>query len=167
MDEFLSGAPFTGFLLAAGAACLLGISAPSFMPVWTAPPEVGLPLIARHARAWRVANVAFALAAVLTSIGLWSLPDAVGTGGIALARAAAAAYALAAGLWLVFLAIRIAVTPLKASGYVASGSVDPWYAPLDRLASALFSGFTAERSHRHRAAHDRPLIDLGSHTDGP
>lgn len=126
MDEFLSGAPFTGFLLAAGAACLLGISAPSLMPVWTAPPEVGLPLIARHARAWRVANVAFALAAVLTSIGLWSLPDAVGTDGIALARAAAAAYALAA-----------------------------------------VRGIPAERSHRHRAAHDRPLIALGSHTDGP
>ena len=50
-------------------------------------------------------------------------------------------YLLAAVPWLLMLAIRLAITPDVADGFVAEGTVDPAWVPLDRLSEALFPAF--------------------------
>jgi hypothetical protein len=142
MADVLTGPSLAGLLLAGGAVFLVAAGSPSLVRVWTGPPEEGLPLIHSHRRAWRLANLGFALGTVLTSAGLWLVSDAVGDRGAPLARAAAATYSLGAALWLTSLCVRLAVTPAKASAYVATRTIDSSYAPLDRLAGGLFTGFT-------------------------
>ena len=109
--------------------------------IWTGPPEVSLPLIARHLAIWRLANLGFVIATVLTAAGLFVLPPSLGANGAGLALAGAVAYAMAGTAWIITLGIRLGITPDVATRYVASGSVDPAFAPLAALAGALFATF--------------------------
>jgi len=138
----LSGGWLTGWLLLAGGVFLIAAGTPSLTRVWTSPQEIALPLIAQHARAWRAATIGFAVGTVATAAGLLTLPESVGEMGVTLAWAAAGGYALGAVLWLISLVVRLSVTPIKASGFVATGVIDPVYAPLDRLGGGLFAAFT-------------------------
>lgn len=144
MDALFGTSRLAGILLAgAGLVGVVLVGPTAFIPpaIWTGPQGVSLRLIAEHRRRWRVANAGFIVATILTSAGLFVLPSVVGTKGSSLATAAAVAFALAGGLWLVTLAIRISVTPSVAAGYLASGVVDPAFAPLAKLGSALFIAF--------------------------
>jgi hypothetical protein len=69
------------------------------------------------------------------------VPGLVGERGASLAWAAAVAFLLAAVPWLLMLAIRLAITPGVAAGFVASGTVDPAFVRLDRLGGAFFPAF--------------------------
>jgi hypothetical protein len=144
MGDLFEGARFAGLLLAAGGiggGVLVATSLAVSPAIWNGPEEAALRLIAAHSRIWRVANVGFVVATVLTAAGLFVITDAVGDQGAMLAAAAAVAFALAGTLWLVTLAIRISITPGVASAFVADGMVDPAFAPLGRLGSAMFTAF--------------------------
>jgi hypothetical protein len=144
MGELFEGATFAGLLLAgAGLAGVILVGPTAFVPpaIWNGPQVVALKLIAEHPRIWRVANAGFVIATVMTTAGLFVLPDVVGAGGAPLATAAAVTFALAASLWLVTLAIRLAVTPAVASTFVAGGTIDPAYGPLTQLGHAMFVAF--------------------------
>jgi hypothetical protein len=144
MGELFEGATFAGLLLAgAGLAGVILVGPTAFVPpaIWNGPQVVALKLIAEHPRIWRVATAGFVIATVMTTAGLFVLPDVVGAGGAPLATAAAITFALAASLWLVTLAIRLAVTPAVASTFVAGGTIDPAYGPLTQLGHAMFVAF--------------------------
>lgn len=131
-------------LLVVGGVGLIALAAASAgvpAAIWTGPPEVSLPLIARHAAIWRLANVGFVVATVLSAAGLFLLPASLGENGAGLALAAAVGYAMAGTAWLVALSIRLGFTPTVAARYVANGSVDPAFAPLVALAGVLFAAF--------------------------
>jgi hypothetical protein len=144
MGDLFQGARFAGLLLGAGGVgggLLVATSLVVSPVIWNGPEESALRLIAAHGRIWRTANVGFVIATVLTAAGVFVLTAVVGQQGTVLALAAAVAFALASTLWLVTLAIRLSVTPGVASGYVAEGTVDPAFAALGQLSSALFSAF--------------------------
>lgn len=144
MGDLFEPARFAGLLLGAGglgSGILVATSLAVSPAIWNGPEEAALRLIAAHARIWRTANVGFALATVLTAAGLFVTTDVVGQQGAVLAVAAAVAYALAGTLWLVTLAIRLSITPGVAAAFVAEGTVDPAFAPLGRLSSAMFTAF--------------------------
>jgi hypothetical protein len=144
MGDLFEPAGFAGLLLGAGGVAsgvLVATSLAVSPAIWNGPEEAALRLIAAHGRIWRTANVGFALATILTAAGLFVVTDVVGRQGATLAIAAAVAYALAGTLWLVTLAIRLSITPGVASAFVAEGAVDPAFATLGRLSSAMFTAF--------------------------
>jgi hypothetical protein len=132
-----------GWLLAIGAlSFIVGASNPALGPVWSAPPEVQLRLIAAAAAGWTATNVLFGAGAVLTAAGLWPVAERVGARGQAVARAAAVVYVIAVTAWISSLAFRLAVTPAAAASFVASGSMDPTYVLINRWANGMFGAFT-------------------------
>lgn len=144
MADLLHGARFAGLLLAGGGLFLVLLVGPTaFVPpaIWTGPRDASLRLVARHAVVWRLANVGFALATILTAAGLALVPGLVGDRGSSLAWAAAVAYLLAAAPWLLVLSIRLVITPAVAVSLAAEGTLDPAFIPIDRLSGALFPAF--------------------------
>lgn len=131
-------------LLVTGGAVLVLLAAPSATvppAIWTAAPEVALPLIARHRRIWRIANIGFLLATVLVAAGLFLLPASLGADGAALATAGALAFAISSTVWIIALSIRLGITPGVAARFVDEGSLDPSFPPLARLGGVLFAAF--------------------------
>ena len=144
MDWLADSGRLAGLLLVLSAVAgvlLTGPSATVPAAIWSGPAAVTLPLIAQHPVIWRMANIGFVVATILTAAGLWLLPEAVGVGGAALARAATVAFVLACALWLVTLAIRLLITPAVAATVAAGGTIDPAFEPLARLGVALFVAF--------------------------
>jgi hypothetical protein len=144
MEGLLTDSTLAGLLLAVGAAVgglMTGLATTRLGAVWTSPSEVSLRLIAEHPGAWRIANLGFAVMTVSTVAGLWTVPDLVGDQGASLALAAAGAYALASGFWVVSLAVRLAVQPDVAASFVEGGTIDPAYRPLARVSGGLFIAF--------------------------
>lgn len=144
MADSVEAARLAGWLLAGGGAFLLLLVGPTaFVPpaIWNGSQDVALRLISEHARIWRIANLGFALATIMTAAGLFLAPALVGERGVPLAWVSAVVFVLAAVPWLLTLAIRVAVTPAVADGFVADGAVDPSYASLVRLNGALFPAF--------------------------
>jgi hypothetical protein len=144
MSDPLVGARFAGLLLAGGGllgALLVGPIAFVSPAIFNGPQGVSFRLIAENAVVWKLANLGFVVATVLTAAGLFALPNLVGDRGSALALAAAVGFVLAAAPWLLMLAIRLTITPGVAAGFVANGTVDPAFLPLERLGGALFPAF--------------------------
>lgn len=129
-------------LVIGSVAFLLGALNPALLQVWTASQDSQLRLINAAATAWKITNVLFLVATVLTATGLWLVPERVGDGGLELGRAAAVVYVLAATAWLASLVFRLTVMPDAASALVAHGSPDPTYVMLERWAGGLFACFT-------------------------
>ena len=133
-----------GLLLAGGGVLLVLLVGPSAFvspAIWNGPQDIALRLISEHQLIWRVANVGFALATIVTAAGLFLSPGFVGDRGAAFAWVSTSTYLLAAVPWLIILAIRLAITPAVADGFVADAAVDPAFAPLARLGDALFPAF--------------------------
>lgn len=144
MADPFDGLQVGGLLLAGGGVLLVLLVGPTAFvspAIWNGPPEVALRLISEHALLWRVANIGFALATIVTAAGLFLAPGLVGDRGASIAWVSAVLYLLAAAPWLLMLAIRLAITPDVADGFVAEGTVDPAWVPLDRLSEALFPAF--------------------------
>ena len=132
-----------GWLLVLGAgAFIVGAANPALFAVWTASETTQLKLIHGAPTAWAITNVLFVVATVLTSSGLWLVPDDVGASGLTLARVASVAYLLGASAWLASLVFRLVVTPDAATTFVAQGSVEPAYAMVARWSGGLFTLFT-------------------------
>lgn len=132
-----------GWLLLLGSVSfIVGAANPALGQVWSAPQETQLRLIHDAPAAWTITNALFALGTVLTAAGLWFVPERTGDRGLALARAAAIVYLVAAPAWLASLVFRLSVTPAAASALVTVGSVDPTYVLVDRWAMGLFGTFT-------------------------
>lgn len=144
MADPLVGALFAGLLLAGGGLTLVLLVGPTAFvspAIWNGPQDVALRLIAEHSLLWRLANLGFVLATVLTTAGLFLVPGLVGDRGTSPAWAAAVAFLLAAVPWLLVLAIRLAITPGVADGFVADGTVDPAFVPIARLGGAMAPAF--------------------------
>ena len=144
MSDPLAGAGLAGLLLVGGAVLLVLLVGPTaFVPpaLWTGPQDASLRLVAAHPRMWRAANVGFALATVLTAAGMVLVPGLVGDRGSSIAWVAAVSFVLAAVPWLLVLGIRLSITPGVAAEFAATGTVDPDFAPIDRLGGALFPVF--------------------------
>ena len=133
-----------GVLLTGGTVVLFLLVGPTAFvspAIWNGPPDVALRLISEHAVLWRVANVGFALATIVTAAGLVLVPGRVGEAGGEFAQIAVATYLIAAVPWLLMLAIRIAVTPEVADRFLADTTIDPAWLALDRLGQACFPVF--------------------------
>ena len=144
MADRVGGLRLAGLLLAGGGVLLFLLVGPTAFvspAIWNGPQDVALRLVSEHSRIWRVANVGFALATIVTAAGLFLAPGLVGERGASLALVAAVVFVLAAVPWLITLAIRLAFTPDVAEAFIATGVVDPAFAPLDRLSGALFPAF--------------------------
>lgn len=138
------GVRLAGLLLAGGLVLLVLLVGPTAFvspAIWNGPQDVALRLISEHALIWRVANVGFALATIVTTAGLFLMPGLVGDRGAPVAWVSAVIFVLAAMPWLLTLAIRVAITPGVADGFVADGTIDPTYDPLAKLCGALFPAF--------------------------
>ena len=132
-----------GWLLVIGSVTFgIGAGDPYLVRAWTAPHETYLATVARHPVAWRATHVLFIGGTVLTAPGLWVLPGLLPDGWPhALALAGAAAFAIAAILWIVSLVYRLVVTPSTARSFIESGALDPSVTALDRLNGGLFKAF--------------------------
>ena len=132
-----------GWLLLVGSVTFgIGAGDPYLIRAWTAPQETFLAIIARHPVAWRASNVLFIGATVLTASGLAALPSLLPDGWPrALALAGAAAFAIAAVLWIVSLIYRLVVPPGTARGFTDTGTLDASVTALDRLSGGLFKAF--------------------------
>ena len=132
-----------GWLLVIGSVTFgIGAGDPYLVRAWTAPHETYLATVARHPVAWRATHVLFIGGTVLTAPGLWVLPSLLPDGWPhALALAGAAAFAIAAILWIVSLVYRLVVTPSTARSFIESGALDPSVTALDRLNGGLFKAF--------------------------
>lgn len=132
-----------GRLLALGSVLfVVGAANPALGAVWSAPVETQLRLIHDAATAWNVTNALFLVGTVLTTAGLWLVPERVGNGGQSLARAASVAYLVGATAWLASLVFRLTVTPQVASAFVDGGSIDSTYTLVNLWAVGLFGAFT-------------------------
>ena len=144
MVESVDGLRVAGLLLAGGGVLLVLLVGPTAFvspAIWNGPQGVALRLIGEHLFIWRVANVGFTLATIATAAGLFLLPGLVGDRGTPIAWVSAVVLVLAAVPWLLVLAIRLAITPGVAVGFVADGTVDPAFDPLAKLCGALFATF--------------------------
>jgi hypothetical protein len=139
----VDAAHVTGWLLVIGSVTFgIGAGNPYLVRAWTAPHETFLTIVARHSVAGRATHVLFIGGTVLTAAGLAVLPSLLSDGWPrALALAGAAAFAIAAILWIVSLVYRLAVTPSTARSFVESGALDPSVTALDRLNGGLFKAF--------------------------
>lgn len=132
-----------GWTLVIGSvAFAIGAGNPSLARAWTAPRPAFLAIVAAHPSAWRFTTVMFLVSTVLVAAGLAALPILLpdDTSRV-LSAGGAAAYLLAALLWIVTLLHRLAVTPHAAAVYASSGVTGPDFDPLDSLNGALFKGF--------------------------
>lgn len=123
-----------------GALCLMD---PGFFRVWSMPRLERLAFVAAHRRAWRMVNVGFVIATVLTASGLSavcaSLDLAGGPG--ATAVAGTVAYAISGALWCVVLAVRNRTTPLLADLVARGQPTEPAESILGAALGGLFAAF--------------------------
>ena len=131
-------------LLVAGpviaALCLMN---PGFFRVWSMPRLEHLAFVAAHRRAWRMVNLGFVVATVLTGAGLSALsvtPDLAGRSGAILAGGTFA-YGIAGALWCAVLAIRNRTTPLLAELVAGGQPTEPAEAVLGAALGGLFGVF--------------------------
>jgi hypothetical protein len=144
MADAFEGLRLAGLLLAGGGVLLFLLVGPTAFvspAIWNGPQDVALRLISEHSLVWRVANIGFAMATIVTAAGLFLTPGLVGGRGASMAWVSAVVFVLGAVPWLLTLAIRVAITPGVADGFVADGTVDPTFTPLTRLNGALFPAF--------------------------
>ena len=123
----------------------LGVgSDPRLYPVWTAPREQHLAIVAARRRSWAFANVGFTVATVLTAAGLVLLADAldVADGYRAALLAIAVGYTVAGVLWCAVLAIRDRTTPVLAALVAAGTATEPAEALLGAAIGGLFTMFS-------------------------
>ena len=129
-------------LLVAGPVFgMLGVgSDPGLYRVWTAPREEHLAIVRARRRSWRLVNLGFVVATILTAGGLVVVAGAleVGVGDRAGLLAIAVAYALAGGLWCAVLAIRDRTTPLLADLVAAGSPTEPAETLLGGAIGGLF-----------------------------
>ena len=125
---------------AIGTACL---AYPPFVRVWTVPREEHLALVAAHPVAWRIANVGFTVATVLTAAGLFVLAGSAPAdeGPTAALIAGAVAYAIAGSLWCAILAIRTRTTPAIAALVAAGSQTEPTETLLGSVIGGLYASF--------------------------
>lgn len=125
---------------AIGTACL---AYPPFVRVWTVPREEHLALVAAHPVAWRIANVGFTVATVLTAAGLFVLAGSATAdeGPTAALIAGAVAYAIAGSLWCAILAIRTRTTPAIAAMVAAGSQTEPAETLLGSVIGGLYASF--------------------------
>jgi hypothetical protein len=144
MADSIEGFRLAGLLLTGGGVLLVVLVGPTAFVspmIWNGPQDVALRLINDHSLMWRVANIGFALATIVTAAGLVLAPGLVGDRGAPIAWVSAVVYILAAVPWLLILAIRVAITPSVAGRFVADGTIDAAFDPLAKLCGALFPAF--------------------------
>ena len=125
---------------AIGTVCL---AYPPFVRVWTAPREEHLALVAAHPVPWRMANVGFTVATVLTAAGLSVLAGSISVdeGPRAALVAGAVAYAVAGSLWCAILAIRTQTTPAIAAMVAAGAQTEPAETLIGSVIGGLYTSF--------------------------
>jgi hypothetical protein len=123
-----------------GMACLMY---PPFFRVWLAGREEHLAMVAAHPLAWRMVNVGFVAATVLTTGGLGVLAGRLDLAEVprVIFAAAALAYAMGAALWAVVLAVRNRTTPQLAAMVATGRPTEPAESLLGATLGGLFGAF--------------------------
>jgi hypothetical protein len=132
-----------GLLLVLGPVLgLVPVAHPALLPVWSAPRERHLAIVAGHRRPWWALNGGFGVATVSTLAGLAILPLlATDRGGAAIVVPGAIAYGVGGVLWCIVLAIRARVTPLLGDHLANGIPTEPAEAVVGAAQSGLFAGF--------------------------
>jgi hypothetical protein len=123
-----------------GMVCL---TYPPFFRVWLVGREEHLALVAAHPLAWRMVNLGFVTATVLTAGGLAVLAGRLelSDGPAAILSAATVAYAIGGVLWCVVLAARNRTTPQLAALVAAERPTEPAESLLGAALGGLFAAF--------------------------
>ena len=132
-----------GLLLVVGPVLgLIPVAHPALIPVWSAPRERHLAIVAGHRRLWWALNCGFGIATTSTLAGLAILPTlATDRGGAAAVVPGAIAYGVGCVLWCIVLAIRARVTPLLGDHLANGMPTEPAEAVVGAAQSGLFAGF--------------------------
>lgn len=132
-------------LLAVGFVLgVAGAAVPPLIPVWNAPEQERLRMIAEQRRPWRFSALAFAasIAAVAAGLGPVSASfDQAGGGGAA--WVGFAAFMLATALALPVFAYRITVTTRIARTVADGGDIPVWYRSVSDWVFLLLVGYVA------------------------
>ena len=132
-----------GLLLVLGPILgLVPVAHPALIPVWSAPRERHLAIVAQHRRAWWWLNAGFGIATVATAGALVALPGLVSDAGTrAGLEAAAVTYTAAGLLWCMVLAIRAQVTPTLGDLLATGSATEPAERLLGSAQGGLFAGY--------------------------
>ena len=123
-----------------GALCLMY---PPLFRVWLVDRVEHLAMVAAHPLAWRMVNVGFVAATVLTTAGLGILAGGLDLvdGPRAILTTAVVAYAIGGTLWCVVLAVRSRTTPQLAAMVAAGQPTEPAEAVIGAALGGLFVAF--------------------------
>lgn len=132
-----------GLLLVVGPILgLVPVAHPALIPVWSAPRERHLAIVAAHRRAWRALNAGFGLATLATAGALLALPALAPDAGAAAGLVSVAvAYLVAGVLWCAVLAIRSRVTPMLGDLVAAGHPTEPAEGLIGAAQGGLFQAF--------------------------
>ena len=130
-------------LVAGPVIAALCLTYPPFFRVWLVGRDEHLAMVAAHPMAWRMVNLGFVVATVLTAAGLgllaWRLD--MTDGPAAILAAAAVAYTIGGALWCVLLTVRNRTTPQLAALVAAGRPTEPAESLLGAALGGLFAGF--------------------------
>lgn len=116
---------------------------PALFPVWSAPREAFLAIVGAHRRSWRLLNVGFVVATVLTSsaLAILALEAEAGTARRAVLIAVAVTYGIGGVLWCVVLSIRARTTPALADMVSVGTPTEPAERLLGDALGGLFAAY--------------------------
>jgi hypothetical protein len=121
----------------------LFLADPALFPVWSAPRERQLAIVAAHRRSWRLLNVGFVVATVLTASALAILATTAEADSSrrAALTLVAVSYGIAGVLWCAVLAIRARTTPALADMVSAGTPTEPAERLLGETLGGLFAAY--------------------------
>ena len=123
-----------------GMLCLMY---PPLFRVWMVGRDEHLAIVAAHPTAWRMVNLGFVAATVLTAAGLGILAGRLDLtdGPAGILASAALAYTIGGVLWCIVLTVRNRTTPQLAAMVAAERPTEPAESLLGAALGGLFAGF--------------------------
>ena len=130
-------------LVAGPVIATLCLTYPPFFRVWLVGRDEHLAMVAAHPMAWRMVNLGFVVATVLTAAGLGVLAGRLDLADVpaGILASAAVAYAIGGVMWCIVLTVRNRTTPQLAAMVAADRPTEPAESLLGAALGGTFAGF--------------------------
>ena len=130
-------------LVAGPVIATLCLTYPPFFRVWLVGRDEHLAMVAAHPMAWRMVNLGFVVATVLTAAGLGVLAGRLDLADVpaGILASAAVAYAIGGVMWCIVLTVRNRTTPQLAAMVAADRPTEPAESLLGAALGGIFAGF--------------------------